>query len=98
MSACWPLHTKAPATSSRKAEARPPRRGRASTTVTRVPRSARATAAERPAKPPPITTTCAMSGGELRASPRRQGKPDTLVARQHDALVEDVEAARLDAC
>src|SRR5262245_48291542 len=97
MSACWPLSTTAPVSASRKDEARPPRRGRASSTVTRVPRSARATAAERPAKPPPITTTCAMSGGQLRPSPRRQRKPDALVARQRDALVEDVEATRLDA-
>src|SRR5262245_13402375 len=97
MSACWPLSTTAPVSASRKDDARPPRRGRASSTVTRVPRPASSTAAASPANPPPMTTTSAMSGRELRAAPGGQREADALVARQRDALVEDVEAARLDA-
>src|SRR5262245_1204186 len=96
MSACWPLSTTAPVSASRKDDARPPSRVRASSTVTRVPRSASATAADRPAKPPPMTTTCGMSNRQLGPPPRRERQPDALVARQRNALVEDVEAARFD--
>src|SRR5262245_59394635 len=97
MRACWPLSTTAPVSASRKDDARPPRRGRASSTVTWVPRSASSTAAARPAKPPPMTTTSTMSGQKLGAAPGGQRQADALVARERDALVEDVEPARLDA-
>src|SRR5262245_12440171 len=98
MSACCPLSTTVPVAASTKDEARPPSRGRASSTVTRAPCSASATPAARPAKPPPMTTRLRIRlCRELGPPPGGQRESHVLVARQRDALVEDVEAARFDA-
>jgi hypothetical protein len=57
MLTCWQLSTNSPVTGSLKELARPPNRGRLSTIVIRRPRSTRAEAVARPAKPPPTITT-----------------------------------------
>src|SRR5262245_79510 len=99
MSACCPLSTTVPVAASTKDEARPPSRERASSTVTRAPCSASATPAARPAKPPPITTRLRITlCRKLGPSPGSERESHVLIAWQGDALVEDVEAARLDAC
>ena len=50
---CWHASMSCPVTGSENDDARPPSRGRDSMTVTANPRSASATAADSPAKPPP---------------------------------------------
>ena len=57
MATCWQLSIRSPVVLSRKELARPPSRGRLSSTVTAQPRGARAAAAASPASPPPTIST-----------------------------------------
>ena len=54
---CWQLSIVSPVSRSMIELARPPSLGRDSSTVTAMPREARADAAARPASPPPTITT-----------------------------------------
>ena len=60
---CWQLSIWVPVALSTNELARPPKRGRDSKTVTPTPRSADATAAARPANPPPTITVRGPRGG-----------------------------------
>lgn len=57
MLTCWHASTSCPVAGSVNDPARPPSRGRASSTVTREPRGASPAAAASPARPPPTTIT-----------------------------------------
>src|SRR5688572_11589104 len=66
---CWPLSTRSPVEGSTNADARPPGEGRASSTRTRTPFSARAVAALRPANPAPMTMTSLVNDSAARLLP-----------------------------
>src|SRR5581483_9399388 len=90
-----PLSTSSPVRGSSNEYARPPRKGRASRSVTRTPARASRTAAASPANPPPTTTmwlTRAGEEAEMRPHPRRHREPRLLRPREPHLRSEDVVA------